>query len=45
LPDPFWADSYWTGLTAEEMRSVLVLETFKAMIGKSADWPELLKEI
>ncbi len=45
LPDPFWADGYWAALTAEEMRSVLVLETFKAMIGKSADWPELLKEI
>jgi hypothetical protein len=42
LPDPFWADSYWAGLTAEDMRSVLVLETLKALLGKSSDWPDLL---
>ncbi|MCK7512388.1 MAG: hypothetical protein MZV70_55680 [Desulfobacterales bacterium] len=44
-PTPSGPTATGPALTAEEMRSVLVLETFKAMIGKSSDWPELLKEI
>jgi hypothetical protein len=45
LPDAFWDNGYWAGLNVEHMRSVLVLETVKAMLGRSSDWPELLKEI
>lgn len=45
LPDVFWDNGYWAGLNIEQMRAVLVLETLKAMLGRSSDWPELLKEI
>jgi hypothetical protein len=45
LPDAFWDNGYWAALTPEEMRSVLVLETLKAMLGKATDWPDLLRGV
>jgi len=35
LPEAFWSESYWEGLSREEMQSLLVLETFKGYLGKS----------
>jgi hypothetical protein len=35
LPDAFWSESYWEGLSREEMESALVLESLKAQLGKS----------
>jgi hypothetical protein len=43
LPDAFGESDYWAALGPEHMRSVLVLETLKAMLGKTSDWPELLR--
>jgi hypothetical protein len=39
LPDAFWSESYWEGLSREEIQSLLVLETLKGYLGKpSAEW-------
>jgi len=35
LPEAFWSESYWEGLSREEMQSLLVLETLKEHLGKS----------
>jgi hypothetical protein len=34
LPEAFWSESYWEGLSREEMHSLLVLETLKGYLGK-----------
>jgi hypothetical protein len=34
LPEAFWSESYWEGLSREEMQSLLVLETLKGYLGK-----------
>jgi hypothetical protein len=36
LPEAFFSEGYWQGLTREEMESALVLETLKRYLGKSA---------
>jgi hypothetical protein len=35
LPDAFWSESYWEGLSRQDMQSLLVLETLKGYLGKS----------
>ena len=35
LPEAFWSESYWEGLSREEMQSLLVLEILKGYLGKS----------
>lgn len=35
LPEAFWSESYWEGLSREQMQSLLVLETLKGYLGKS----------
>jgi hypothetical protein len=35
LPEAFWSESYWEGLSREGMQSLMVLETFKGYLGKS----------
>ena len=35
LPEAFWSESYWEGLSREHMQSLLVLETLKGYLGKS----------
>jgi hypothetical protein len=35
LPEAFWSESYWEGLSREEMQSLLVLEILKERLGKS----------
>jgi hypothetical protein len=42
LPESFWDEGYWSRLSREEMESMLVLETFKGLIGKAAE-PETLR--
>ncbi|MFO7707381.1 MAG: hypothetical protein R6V84_04345 [Desulfobacterales bacterium] len=34
LPDAFWVESIWEGMSREEMESALVLESLKAHLGK-----------
>jgi len=35
LPEAFWSESYWEGLSREDGESLLVLETLKGHLGKS----------
>jgi hypothetical protein len=37
LPESFWDDGWWARMTREEMESVLVLETFKAFLGRTPE--------
>jgi hypothetical protein len=36
LPEVFWSEGYWEGLSREGMESALVLESLKAHLGKSS---------
>jgi hypothetical protein len=35
LPESFWDESVWEGMSREEMESALVVETLKAHLGKT----------
>jgi hypothetical protein len=37
LPESFWDEGAWDRMTREEMKSTLVLETFKAYLGKTTE--------
>jgi hypothetical protein len=37
LPESFWDEGVWSRMTREEMESTLILETFKAHLGKATE--------
>jgi hypothetical protein len=43
LPDSFWDDEVWEGMTRQAMEAVLVLESFKALLGKTP--PEEIRQL